>query len=86
VLFQRLVVDAQPLRHTEAVVAGHHIDVPHEPVDRCLPLLGLQVDGDAAFAAVERLKALALSRHHGTEVAVGVAGHGLDLDHLRAHV
>ena len=84
---ERPVVDPESLKDALPEVDREHVETGQDALDQLAPGLGLEVDEDAALAAVDGLEALALVGDDRAEVAVRVAaGRPLDLDHLRAEV
>ena len=85
-LAQARVVDAQPLGHAVAVVAQHDVEVRHDPPHEVTRTIGLEVDREAALAAVERLEVLTFVRDYRGGVAPILAARRLDLDHRRTQI
>ena len=83
---QRLVVDAEALRHAGAGVDHEDVEARREAAQRFARCLLTQVEDDAALAAVERVEELALVRREAGEPPRRIAARRLDLHHFRAEV
>ena len=83
---EQLVTHAEAFRDAGPHVVHQHVEARDEALDQRLAALVLEVDGDRALAAVERLEALALAGYDGADVAVVLALARLDLDHVGAEV
>src|SRR5262249_968217 len=53
---ERLVVDAQTMFDVGAEILDHHIRLPSHAAQRLDPHRALEIEGDAAFAAMQVLK------------------------------
>ena len=83
---QRLVVDAEAVGDAGAGVAEEDVEVRDDAVDQLLRLRPLEVEADAALAAVEDVEGLALARRELADAPAAVALGRLDLHHVGAEV
>jgi hypothetical protein len=84
---QRLIADAEALHHAGSKSLDQHVGRAHEPAQHGLTVWLLQVEDQAAFAAVRRAKERALSVDQRRQPAGIIAAVRIfDLDHGRAEV
>ncbi len=83
----RFVVDAELVDDSRPEVLDDQVGVARQPQEDLASLVGLQVEGDAALAAVGHGAGVALPADLGLEATRVVAGDGLlDLDDVRAEL
>jgi hypothetical protein len=83
---QRGVIEAQPLHHTRAEVLDQHVGPAGHLCERRATRGGLQIEHDAALAAVDGVERAAVASARASHRARRVTGRWLDFDHARAHV
>ena len=77
------IAGAEPLHGAGRVVFEHHVGGLRQAMEQRAPLVGLQIDREAALVAVEGRKE---PRGETIKPAGVIAGHRLDLDHVGAEV
>ena len=85
-LGELLVIEPKPLRHAGAIRDRYDIRLKRQALSNPAPVRPLEIQGNAALAAIDAQEAAALVGSDGRGVPPGVALRALDLDHVRAHV
>jgi hypothetical protein len=83
---QRGVVQPELAHHARAIVFDDDVRAGEQAPERPLRRLGLQVQYDAALAAVHRVEGRAVGARGAGHAARRVAIGRLDLDHVSAHI